>query len=65
VTRCVACRKNDKCTLNFGQKTTKERPLGRPRHRWKKIIKMDFRDVCCEDMNCIQLPIDRVQYGVL
>jgi hypothetical protein len=34
-------------------------PLGRPRHRWKYNIKMDFREVVCGGMDWIELAEDR------
>jgi len=35
------------------------RPLGRPRHRWEDIIKMDLQEVGWEGMRCINLAEDR------
>jgi len=31
-----------------------KRPLGRPRHRWEGIIKMDFQEVGCGGMDWIE-----------
>jgi hypothetical protein len=39
-----------------------ERLLGRPRHRWKDNIKMDFREIGINGANWIQLNQDRVQW---
>jgi hypothetical protein len=36
-----------------------KRPLGRPRHRWEDIIKMDLKEVGMEGMNWIALAQDR------
>jgi len=35
------------------------KPLGRPRHRWKDNIKIDFQEVGCGDMDWIELAQDR------
>jgi hypothetical protein len=32
-----------------------ERPLGRPRLRWKDTIKMDLQEVVCEGMDWIDV----------
>jgi hypothetical protein len=39
-----------------------ERPLGRPRHRWEDIIKMDLGEIVCEDVDWIQMAQDRDQW---
>jgi hypothetical protein len=36
-----------------------KRPLGRPRRRWKDIIKMDLREIGIEGANWIQLAQDK------
>jgi len=36
-----------------------KRPLGRPRHRWKDNIRMDLREIGCEDVYWIHLAQDR------
>jgi len=36
-----------------------KRPLGRPRRRWGKNIKMDLQEVGCGDMDWIDLAQDR------
>jgi hypothetical protein len=36
-----------------------KRPLGRPRRRWEDNIKMDFQEVGCGGMDCIDLVRDR------
>jgi hypothetical protein len=42
-----------------------KRPLGRPRRRWMDNIKMDLRDIKCDDMDRIDLSQDRDQWRVL
>jgi hypothetical protein len=42
-----------------------KRPLGRPRRRWEDNIKMDFQEVGCEGMECIELAQDRVRWRAL
>jgi hypothetical protein len=39
-----------------------ERPLGTPLYRWKDNIKMDFKEVACENVDWIHLDQDRVQW---
>jgi hypothetical protein len=41
------------------------RPLGRPRHRWKDNIKMDFQEVGREGMDWIELAQDRDRWRAL
>jgi hypothetical protein len=38
-----------------------KRPLGRPKCRWDNDIKMDLKDIGCEDVNWIYLTQDRAQ----
>jgi hypothetical protein len=38
------------------------RPLGRPRRRWKDNIKMDLREIGIDGANWIRLAQDRVQW---
>jgi hypothetical protein len=42
-----------------------ERPLGRPRHRWKNNIKMDLQGVGCWGMDWIELAQDRDSWWAL
>jgi hypothetical protein len=42
-----------------------KRPLGRPRHRWVDIIKMDLREIGWDDMDWIVLAQDRDQWRAL
>jgi hypothetical protein len=39
-----------------------KRPLGRPRHRWEDIIKIDLREIGINGMDWIGLAQDRVQW---
>jgi hypothetical protein len=41
------------------------RPLGKPRHRWKKNIKTDFSEIEWGGMDWIDLTQDRDQWRVL
>jgi hypothetical protein len=41
------------------------RPLGRPRHRWVKSIKMDLREIGWDGMDWIDLRQDRDQWRAL
>jgi hypothetical protein len=40
----------------------KKRPLGRPRCRWEDNIKIDFKEIGIDGVNCIWLVQDRVQW---
>ena len=42
-----------------------KRPLGRPRHRWEDIIKMDLQEVACVDMDGIEMAQDRDRWQSL
>jgi hypothetical protein len=39
-----------------------KRPLGRPRHRWEHIIKIDLREIGIDGKNWIRLDQDRFQW---
>jgi hypothetical protein len=39
-----------------------KRPLGRPRHRWEDIFKLDLREIGIDGVNWIQLAQDRAQW---
>jgi hypothetical protein len=40
-------------------KTEGKRPLGRPRHRWEDVIKMDLREIGWGHVEWIHLAQDR------
>jgi hypothetical protein len=40
-------------------------PLGRPKHRWEEIIKMDFEGVGCVGMDWIVVAQDRDRWPAL
>jgi hypothetical protein len=42
-----------------------ERPLGRPRHRWDDIIKLELQELECGDMDWIELAQDRGNWWAL
>jgi hypothetical protein len=42
-----------------------KRPLGRPRHRWEDIIKMDHQEVGHGGMDWIELDQDRDRWRAL
>jgi len=42
-----------------------KRILGRPRHRWKDNIKMDFQELVFGGMDCIELGQDRYMWRAL
>jgi hypothetical protein len=42
-----------------------KRPLGRPRHRWVKNIKIDLGEIGCYSMDWIYLAQDRDQWRAL
>ena len=44
---------------------TGKRPLGRPRHRWKDNIKMDFKEIGINTRNCVDLHHDRDYWKAL
>jgi hypothetical protein len=46
-------------------KPEEKRPLGRPRRRCEDNIKMDFKEVGCEDIDRIELTQDRYMWRVL
>jgi hypothetical protein len=42
-----------------------KRPLGRPRHRWEDVIRMDLREICWGSVEWIQLAQDRDRWQAL
>jgi hypothetical protein len=45
--------------------TEGKRPLERPGHRWENNIKMDCREVGCENVDLIHVAQGRVQFQVV
>jgi hypothetical protein len=43
-------------------KTIGRAPLGKSRNRWENSIKMDFKEIWCEDVNWIQLILGKFQW---
>jgi hypothetical protein len=56
--------KMNACRILVGNPQGK-RPLGRPRRRWVENIKMDLREIGCDDMDWIDLAQDRDQWRAL
>ena len=52
------------CKVLVGKPEGK-RPLGRPRHRWEDIIKVDIQEVGCGGMDWIVLAQDRDRWRAL
>jgi hypothetical protein len=42
---CNVYEKDEKCILNFGWKPEGRRLLGKPRHIWEDIIKMNLEKI--------------------
>jgi hypothetical protein len=51
-----------KMHTKFSQKTWRKGPLGRPRYSWEYDIRIDLREVGCDDVDCIHLAEDRDQW---
>jgi hypothetical protein len=51
--------------LLVGKRGERERPLGRPRHRWMDNIKIDLREIDWDVMDWIDLAEDRDQCRAL
>jgi hypothetical protein len=49
----------------FVGKPKGKRPLERPRSKWEDNIRMDFREIECEDVDCVHLAQDRDQWRAL
>jgi hypothetical protein len=56
--------KRNACRILVGNPEGK-RPLGRPRRRWVKNIKMDHREIGWDGMDWIDLAQDRDQWRAL
>jgi hypothetical protein len=46
-------------------KPERKRPLGRPRRTWEVNIKMDFQEVGCGVMDCIEVAWDKDRWRAL
>jgi len=55
---CSTCRGRRGIYRVLVGKLEGKRPLGRPRHRWKDIMKMDLQEVGCGGMDGIELAQD-------
>jgi hypothetical protein len=51
---------DEKFIQNFSEKTSREQPFGRPRHRWKKNIKMYIKQTEREGVNQWQVLVNMV-----
>jgi hypothetical protein len=47
--------------IGYWWESQKERPLGRPRHKWVDNIKIDLREIGWDGMDWIDLAQDRDQ----
>ena len=59
---CSTYRVIQKCIQSFNGKTSRKRPLGRPRRRWEDNIKMDLSEMGSDPRNWIALAEDRDQW---
>jgi hypothetical protein len=53
--------RREKCT-RFWWESPKERPLGRPRHRWEDGIRMDLKEIGLGGVDWIRLAQDRSRW---
>jgi hypothetical protein len=51
--------------IGYWWESQKERPIGKPKHRWVDYIKMDLREIKWSCMNWIDLAQDRDQWRTL
>jgi hypothetical protein len=49
----------------FGQKTRRQEPLARPKHRWEDNIRMDITETGCEGMKWMHLTQDSDKWKAL
>jgi hypothetical protein len=47
------------------RKSKEKRPLGRTRYRWEDTIKMDLKEIRCNDLDWIHLAQDTDQWWAL
>jgi hypothetical protein len=52
----------DEHVQNSSQKTSRERPLGLPRHRWESNIKVGLKNTVYKDVDWIRMAQDRDQW---
>ena len=62
---CGACGEGRGLCKFLVGKPEGKRPLGRPRHRWEDIIKVDIQEVGCGGMDWIVLAQDRDRWRAL
>jgi hypothetical protein len=59
----VACiKENISMHTEIYSKFQGNRPLGRLRHSWEDNIKMELKEIGCEDVDYIQVAQDMVQW---
>jgi hypothetical protein len=56
--------RRDVCRVLVGKPEGK-RPLGRPRFRWKDIMKVNLQEVGCDGMDWIELAQDKDRWRAL
>jgi hypothetical protein len=61
----VACMGEERGCIESWWGYQREVPLGRPRHRWVDIIRMDLQEVGCGYMDWIGLTQDRDKWRTL
>jgi hypothetical protein len=47
--------RHEKCIQSFSHKPEGKRSVGRPRHGWKETIKIDLKEIGCEDVDWMHL----------
>jgi hypothetical protein len=57
-----AWERRENCTKVLVGKPKGRRPLGRPRHRWKDVVRMDLREIGLGGVDWIRLAQDRDRY---
>jgi len=62
---CSTYGREERFIQDFVRKTERNRPLGRPVHRWKDNIKIDLQEVACRSMDWIDLAQDTDRWRVL
>jgi hypothetical protein len=56
---CRAYGEEERRVQGFNVKPEEKSTMGKPRHRWKDNIKVDFQEVGCGVMDWIELAQDR------